>query len=275
MELRTLENTSMEDLLPVFNKSFENYFVPFNLSLEQLQFKVKADNIQPDLSVGVFDNEKLVGFIIHGLNTKEQCIYNGGTGVLPPYRGRRMTKKMYDYILPILREKGIKHSKLEVIKENVVAKKIYESIGFEEYRLLSCMRTEKEIVYTDTYKIHRYTSDEIISDLIVSDMIPAWQSSIQSIDSQKEKLVQYVVKENNTVAGNLILNLSNRILRLNVSKVHRRRGIGKALLGHASKRNPNLSVLNLDASNNVVIDFFKSQGFDVYLNQYEMRMDMN
>ena len=275
MEIRTLESTSIEELLFVFNKSFENYFVPFNLSLEQLQFKVKVDNIQFDLSVGMFNDEKLVGFIVHGLNADEQCVYNGGTGVIGPYRGMGITKKMYDYIFPILRENGIKHSKLEVIKENIVARKVYESVGFKKYRLLSCMRTEKEIVSTDTYKIHTYTTDEIISDPIVNDMIPAWQSSIQSINLQKEKLKQYVVKENNSVIGNLIINATNRILRLNVHKDYRRRGIGKALLSHTSKKNTNLSVLNLDASNDEVIGFFRSQGFDIYLNQYEMRKDLS
>ena len=54
MEIKTLKSTEMKDLLQAFNSSFTNYFVPLKYNLEQLQSKIARENIDLDLSIGVF-----------------------------------------------------------------------------------------------------------------------------------------------------------------------------------------------------------------------------
>ncbi|MEO1514586.1 MAG: GNAT family N-acetyltransferase [Bacteroidota bacterium] len=276
MKIQTLENTSTEDLLLAFNNSFENYFIPLHLSLEQLEFKLQVDNAQLDLSVGMFDDGKLVGFILHGLHAATQTVYNGGTGVIGSHRGKKITKQLYDHTFSLWKERGIQHAQHEVVKENVVAKKIYEDVGFAEHRLLNCMRTKEAIEATNPYEVLAFSGDDMILGWMEDDMIPTWQNSLQSIGLQKDRLLQYLVKEKDEAVGNLLINAaSNRILRLNVRKDRRRQGVATALLSHASQKNPNLSVLNLDAANEEVMGFFASRGFDVFLQQYEMTMDMD
>lgn len=108
MELKTLSNTSTEDILSVFNLSFSDYIVPFHLSIEQLTTKIAAEKINPDISVGAFEDGRLVGFILQAEKTGsgEKIIYNGGTGVVPESRGKGLVRKMYDFIIPILKERN-------------------------------------------------------------------------------------------------------------------------------------------------------------------------
>jgi len=104
MDIRTLEGIDYKDILNVFNESFSDYFVPFKLSEEQLISKINTDNTDLELSVGVFDNQRLVAFILHGIEiiNNQNVAYNGATGVIPQKRGSGLTKQMYLFILPIL-----------------------------------------------------------------------------------------------------------------------------------------------------------------------------
>ncbi|MFT5823545.1 MAG: putative acetyltransferase [Crocinitomix sp.] len=124
MEFKTLNSIAIKDILTVFNESFSDYFVSFQLTLDQLAAKMLADKVDLDLSVGVFENEKLIAFILHGVNiiNGNKALYNGGTGVVPQKRGHGLTKQMYHFILPVLQENGIHDLILEVISNNIQAR---------------------------------------------------------------------------------------------------------------------------------------------------------
>jgi len=86
--IQTLENISTETLLDVFNLSFSDYIVPFCLTKEQLEDKIKSDGIDLSLSVGAFENDALIAFIFHGYDVIDyvKYAYNAGTGVIPSKR---------------------------------------------------------------------------------------------------------------------------------------------------------------------------------------------
>lgn len=66
---RSLAYTDIETLLECFNESFKVYYVPLQLTKEQLADKIYAKAIDTKLSYGAFDNDKLVAFILHGIDT--------------------------------------------------------------------------------------------------------------------------------------------------------------------------------------------------------------
>ncbi|MGB1041677.1 MAG: GNAT family N-acetyltransferase, partial [Flavobacteriales bacterium] len=126
--MKTLKSVSQQEVLSVFNKSFSDYFVSLQLSEKQFFEKLISNNIDFSLSVGAFENNKLVGFILHGVNAKS--VYNSGTGVIPKRRGFGLTIRMYKFILPILKSNQISKVVLEVITENIQAIKSYKKVGF-------------------------------------------------------------------------------------------------------------------------------------------------
>ena len=85
MKITTLETSNIEDILSVFNSSFSDYSIPLQLNISQLKSKIEVDHVDLSLSVGAFENEKLVGFVLHGTSilNGEKVAYNGGTGVIP------------------------------------------------------------------------------------------------------------------------------------------------------------------------------------------------
>lgn len=103
---RSLAYTDIETLLNCFNGSFKNYYVPLQLTKEQLVGKLYAEAIDMKLSFGAFDTENLVAFILHGLDTvdNKRVAYNGGTGVLPAYRGKQLSYILYEYVLATVKK---------------------------------------------------------------------------------------------------------------------------------------------------------------------------
>lgn len=138
MEIKALKGINNKRILKVFNDSFSNYFVQFKLTEEQLYSKIISDKIDLNLSVGTFENGKLIAFILHGFDTidNHKVIYNGGTGVIPEKRGSGLTTQMYLFILPILEKSGVNKIILEVISKNIQAIKSYEKSGFKALREL-------------------------------------------------------------------------------------------------------------------------------------------
>ena len=131
--LRTLENISTERLLETFNLSFSDYIVPFYLTKEQLENKIQSESIKLEFSVGAFEDNRLIAFILHGYDTIDnlKIVYNAGTGVIPAKRGNKLTAKLYEYALTILHKNDIDKVLLEVITTNKAAIKTYKNIGFK------------------------------------------------------------------------------------------------------------------------------------------------
>ncbi len=274
---KTLENTSTVKLLEVFNLAFSDYVVPLSLTIEQLEDKIKSDNIKLEFSVGAFDNNQLVAFILHGYNIEDEVkkIYNAGTGVIPLYRGNKLTAKMYEYIMPVLNENNIDKIILEVITENKVAIKIYEKIGFKTIRHLNCLKglinisnpiNDFEIRILEKYDWAKFKH--------FWDFNPSWQNSISAVENLKKYNISIGVYENEILLGYIIYNPKlKRIHQLSVDKNCRRRGIGRQLLKYISTNyETEISINNIDYTSPDVIQFMYNAGMKGFIKQYEMEL---
>ncbi|MGE8291877.1 MAG: GNAT family N-acetyltransferase, partial [Sphingobacterium sp.] len=89
MKIRQLTQSDIPQLLQTINGAFKDYIVPFQLDIEQLRQKISMEDIQLTWSVAAFAENKLVAFMMHGLREidRQLVVYNGGTGVLPEFRG--------------------------------------------------------------------------------------------------------------------------------------------------------------------------------------------
>ncbi|MBW1294752.1 GNAT family N-acetyltransferase [Aquimarina litoralis] len=275
MEIKTLEGVTTERILTVFNESFSDYFIPFQLTEEQLTLKMFADKTDLQLSVGVFDNDKLVAFILHGFDivNKKKVAYNGGTGVIPEKRGAGLTKQMYRFVEPILAKRGIEKVVLEVISKNKQAITSYEKSGFITKRNLVCYKGKVEkLEINNTIEIKEF--QEYNWKLMESfwDIKPTWQNSKNVLDTIKENTISLGAYLDNKLVGYVIHNTtSNRTHQIAVSKDHRNKKIACTLISKLKETyGDSFLIINVDKNAKNTNSFFESIGLKNDLEQLEM-----
>lgn len=280
MKIKTLKGTKEELILEAFNNAFSDYFIPFRLTLNQLQSKMKADNVQLDHSVGVFEGEQLIAFVLHGIETvnNQKRSYNGGTGVIPAKRGGGLTKKMHEFILPKLREQQIELMLLEVITTNVPAIKSYEKGGYLVERELACYKgTVRKSETTSTIAIKEMTQYDWSLMESFWDVSPTWQNSKRTVDQLiplntsigaylEGRLVGYVIYSGS----------SKRIQQIAVHPQFRRKKIATTLVAAlTSEFGIELSIINVNKSSKSANSFLTALGLQNNLNQFEMKMRLS
>jgi ribosomal protein S18 acetylase RimI-like enzyme len=281
MEIKTLTGVDIKEIVKVFNDSFSDYFVPFKLTQEQLTSKMLIDKTDLSLSVGVFENEKLIAFILHGIDTinNQKLMYNGGTGVIPEKRGLGLTKDMYLFILPLLAKKGINKLILEVITENIQAIKSYDKSGFKAKRELLCYKGEVGILNVGSSYIKIKELQKYNWELMETfwDIYPTWQNSKSVVNELKYNNTSLGAYIETQLVGYVIYNPTNkRIQQIAVSKDFRKKRIASALVFELKERHGNtISIINVDKKSTVVNNFFNKIGLENNLEQLEMELELN
>lgn len=269
LNFSTLGNVQTAEIVEVFNKSFADYFVKIELNKKSLGDKIRTENIILESSVGVFFENKLVGFILIGI--ENEVAYNGGTGVLPKFRGNSLTLKMYEFILPKLKNQGISFHQLEVITENFPAIKTYEKIGFQKLRTLACFKGKIDISKKNR-KVKIKVLEEIDENLFVSfwNSQPSWQNSISAINRTKNQHKIISAFYENELVGYLIYTENGRIKQFAVSKEFRHLGIGKTLFAKLDQKE--IIITNIDKNDSETIYFLQKTGLSIFLEQFEMKI---
>ena len=168
---------------------FQIILSPLQLTQEQLEEKIQNDRIKLEFSVGAFENNQLIAFILHGFDTIEnlKIIYNAGTGVIPSKRGNKLTAKLYALVLPILHQNNINKVILEVISTNSIAINTYKKIGFNVNKEYECLK--------GTIAISKPNNPFRISELkeynwkllqSFWDIQPSWQNAITAVEKSKK-----------------------------------------------------------------------------------------
>jgi GNAT superfamily N-acetyltransferase len=279
LKFSDLENISTDALLHTFNESFSDYLVKMQLTKEQLERKFISDSIDLKLSAGAYEDGKLIGFILHGINDigRHKIAYNAGTGVIPKKRGYNLTRKMYGFILPLLEKEGVTKCILEVLEKNIPAIKAYKAIGYALKRELVCFKGIPKITGTSA-KHKDITEIKNIDWSKISpfwDWEPSWQNSITAMRNLggHNKIVGIYLKTK-LVAYISYNPLNNRVAQFAVHQSHRRKGYAKALFQYVSNaNNTELSIINIDIRSSSTITFLGSIGLFPYIYQYEMEKD--
>ncbi|POY35663.1 hypothetical protein C3K47_14825 [Solitalea longa] len=280
MEFKTLENTDLATILETFNDAFSDYLVKLQLTMQQLVDKMESEGIDLNLSVGAFEEDKMIGFILHspGVWLNKLTVYNGGTGVIPTHRGKGITQKMYQYIIPILKEKGINQHLLEYVEGNTFAKRIYEQVGFKPNRELDCLKGKAEIkALTNNnllFKVIAQPDWQCFSSKF--SIQPSWQNSIDSIKRAGPKRKTIGLFHADELIGITSFNPDNgRIALFFINEEERNKGYGTLLLAYLQNNfDGELSVFNLDKSDKVVYTFFTKRGLKSVAAQVEMLMEV-
>ncbi|HQW24249.1 MAG TPA: GNAT family N-acetyltransferase [Bacteroidia bacterium] len=279
MQFKTLENTSIAELLHVFNEAFSDYPIPMHLTKESLINKFVAESIKKEYSAGAFEGDKLVGFILHGIGVfdRNKIAYNAGTGVIPSKRGNKITSQLYEFILPVLKSNKVNQIRLEVLSDNSPAMNTYSSIGFHKKRTLNCYKGSLAELKSaaDSSVQYLYQPDWKLLQSFW-DWSPSWQNSISAVNNSWSQLDTIGLFAHDKLVGYIVFNPKiNRILQFSIDKSQRKNGFGKQLLNYfALNKSKTVSILNVDDNSIDTNSFFLSSGLNLFAKQDEMEMEI-
>lgn len=279
--IRLLQAEYLSQMYRTFIDAFSRYPVKMDLTKEMFRERIDEKvNISYSHSIGVFHGEKLIGFIFNSISEYEgiKTAYNGGTGVLMEYWGQGLTKKMYDFVLPILQKEKVKRCVLEVITTNFNAISAYQKTGFVKKKYYNCFKLKKPLDSKNkipSLKIERTYPENLSGYEIIASASPSMMdSSNMLVHNLKNETCLNAQLEGELVGFIIFQHKTGRISQFGVKNDFRRKGIGKMLMAKARKLslNKSLTVLNIEKSEQEIISFLSNIGFANEIDQYEMEM---
>ncbi|MEH6856724.1 hypothetical protein ABET11_14195 [Priestia megaterium] len=89
--IKPLSQCSFSEALQAFNKGFEDYYLPIELSLDQFTCRFGFDQLSVDHSFMAFYNNTPAGIMLNGIKKVKgkKHAWNGGTSVALPYQKNR------------------------------------------------------------------------------------------------------------------------------------------------------------------------------------------
>jgi ribosomal protein S18 acetylase RimI-like enzyme len=280
---RFLDNIAVERLYEAFLAGFADYQVDMRTSLAEFEYRLLRDGVDPTLSAGCFVDDELVGFTFNGKGVWQghNTVYDAGTAVLPEHRGRGIATKLFEFMIPMLRDRGYTQYLLEVMTSNESAARLYRRLGFKDSRRFAVFRYKPPLLTnhesTEVTIFERLVPDWALYKTFGSGY-PAWQNSIDAVlrvDNTVAILEAHI--EDRCIGYGIVSESSGNLFQLAVDKNCRRRGVGRTLLSALQNRvtyDHPIKVNNVDEDLEDTIAFFRAVGFDLVLEQYELTLTL-
>jgi len=283
---RLMSDADFTALHDCFLTAFSDYEVDMRMSREQFQKRLTRDGINLEMSAGAFDGERMIGFCINALGQWQgkTTAYDGGSAMIPGYRGRGIATEMFAFLEPKLKEAGVVKYLLEVLTSNVRAATLYRKLGFVETRRFAVFRSQKDTTGTKGTEGAKESEIRPVKqpdwELFQSfwDGYPSWQNSIDAVDRVgKEQIIMGAYADEACVGYGVVFVPQMNVMQLAVSPVHRRQGVGSALLAALETSGPlgtvnsgPLRIMNIDEDLKGTLAFYESNGYNRVFGQYEM-----
>ena len=282
-----LKDEDFDTVYGTFVKAFSDYQIKMEITKEQFKEMNVRRGLSYELSAAAVDDKgKMVGLALNGADfwDKKLTAYDMGTGVVPEFRGKGVADGMFDFLIPKLRQSGVKQYLLEVIRSNEKAYNLYKKKGFRETRQFECftaevasLNLEGTINAEDGISIKPIEKPEWSLFESFWEWRPSWQNSVNSVKrSQSRKVVLGAFKGSRCVGYGIIYSESGDIPQFAVKETFRRQGVGTLLMKALAReaRRGRLAVVNVDGSSQVTLDFLTDFGFKNFAGQYEMVLEL-
>lgn len=272
MEVRNLEATPLSDIVDCLTESFKGYFVELPNDVAYWKTRYKNARVNYKLSFGVFDNDKLVAFIINCIDFQDgkNTAYNTGTGVLPAYRGKKLVDKLYAHAIPVLKAEGVEQLSLEVIQTNDRAISVYKRLGFEIAHDLPCFKGTINLPGKQGVEVQKIRYKEALQLMAGIETHYAWDFNMQAVKTAHADWEFYKVNADHNYLGYFIVNpKGNTIVQLELAK-----GLGnghwKTLLCGIKQVYSTMRVINVEAGRTTLIAALLEAGLENFIDQFEM-----
>ncbi len=270
MNIRNLRDTPLEVIVECLVIAFENYFIKMPADINFWRNRFKGARVDFELCFGVFDGDKLVAFIINGIDQQNGLLtaFNTGTGVLPEYRGKQLVDQMYQHAFPIFKEKGIQKCALEVIQQNDRAIRVYERIGFETKRSLKCFSGELNDTKTES-QLQRVSFLEIKNNENPNHHFYSWDNCNEAVLNAGDIYTSYLVLNNEQQKiGHFIINPKNNY----IAQLEAAEGNFGLLISGIRQVTKNIRINNVDECRTDFVQNLLHYGLENTIDQYEMEM---
>lgn len=271
MFIRNLSETPFETIVNCLLDAFEGYFVKMPADLHYWQNRFNAARVDWELSFGMFSEEKLVGFIINGIDFEndELTAFNTGTGVIPAFRGKKMVDQLYAFAIPELKKHGVEACSLEVIQKNEIAIAVYKRIGFSITADYKCFRG-KMVLPESNALLTEISADEIFEREHPNRHFYSWDHRDEAINLVRKNYRCYDF-ETEHANGFFILNPENGYLaQFEVSPEKEENEL--KLLAAIRKISPEIRINNVDSRREMRIASLLKSGLENHIDQFQMRM---
>ncbi|SES17118.1 N-acetyltransferase [Psychrobacillus sp. OK032] len=164
---KTMDHITFKEAHELFTNGFEGYYIPMKMSLDAFVARFGNDNLSPTLSIIMFDEGIPVGFVLQGIRevNGQKIAWNGGTGIIPEYRGKKLGAVLVEKALNILKEQNIDIATLEALSINKPAIRLYEKVGYKVIDTLHLLEADGELTF-----------DEKVANEFLLRRIPALQA---------------------------------------------------------------------------------------------------
>lgn len=273
MTVTDLSAVSFDELLDCFLPAFDNYYVKMPSDRDYYRNRWKAARVNFRLSYGIFDEGKLVGFIIHAIDKRNGIFtaFNTGTGILPAYRGRRLVQSLYAYALKDLKAHGVEKSTLEVITENNRAIRAYQSAGFKVSKNYRCFTGDIRTAGDDVPEVREVPLKEVDWEMLPNQQYYSW-------DFQKETILQapyryFQLMEKGLPESFFIINPGTKMVA-QLDVIRQDPGAWQRLFAAIQALCGSIRVINVDERLTDKMEQLRLAGLENSLNQYEMELSL-
>lgn len=263
MEIRTLNQVSFNDVFHAYQETYSDshHLVESDLTSAQLRWKMAG--VDFDLSYGAFEDNKLVAFMLNSEN--DGTLFHFAMGVVPEYRGHHLLDKIFSKV-----PKGFRTYRLQVMKENIPAFRIYEKQGLQISRelvslegLMKLSQPHEDVLYT--VKPFYLNSDFEKITL----MKPSFESETKVLLRTKELHETHEIWTKENLLAYAHFTPSGLMLR----EIGARDSLSEnldSLLYHMKLHGEWIRVLDIDREADELIRYFTSRGLKKITSQYEM-----
>lgn len=266
MKIRNLVELSTEDILQCLLSAFSDYFVVLPSSVAYWEERFTAARVDRRFSFGMFDVEKLVGFIINGVDSHEGKLtaFNSGTGVLPEYRGKGIVDDLYTHALPIFIKHGVEKCMLEVIQQNVRAIKVYRRIGFGIKRSLTSWKGMLPEPGS-AYRLDKVDFQHILDCGLYRPELYSWDNLAEAVKLSEESKHTFLVVDEKE-KGYFTIGSGGQVVQLNAVEEEDLSEVVKSL----GRISPGIRFVNVPKERENLLGTLRSLDFENTVNQYEM-----
>lgn len=275
IKIHTLNDVDISKLSALYNLSYQNYYIPIELTQEQFESKLKMEDIDLKQSVGAYIDDELVGFLLYGIRfyKDKKTAYVGGTGVAPNKRGNKITQQMLDFSFSRLKDADVQNIFLEVNTKNDFAINAYQACDFTKTRVLNSYKGIPTLIVNPLHEIVSFDDLNLITEENFWDIKPTWKNQIQSVKNIIDSCHINGIFEDDILVAYKIINKNNtRIYQFGVHRDYRNRYLASILF--SDLKNKEIKMINVDEREISTNDFIQSLGLKLYDQQYEMKKEL-